>query len=244
MLDRNKFRNSQRNKLSMETLERRELFAVNAFNSGLIAAQAPIANSAFVANPAIDSGRFNIGGRIGGVDGGVGGEVGPIDPAKVYEYAGNVYWRRGTDLSEKISIDPIRRLAGDPAEMNRFRVSIANMFGGIKAQGKFISLGSKEVFAYGNGGNDEIANRTSIDTNMHGGAGNDTLISGPGDDRMDGGYGNDTYGFVSNAGRGPLGSDQVIDSSGYDTLDFFALRGGVMCRQVTPSGNTSITISI
>jgi hypothetical protein len=59
------------------------------------------------------------------------------------------------------------------------------------------------------------------DDHLIGGPNDDTLDGGPGDDTMDGGGGDDTY------LEAPGSFDRLIDSAGFDTLDFSTARSGI-----------------
>jgi len=67
------------------------------------------------------------------------------------------------------------------------------------------------VIFIGNGGNDTFTNATSIDSNLLGNAGNDTLIGGSGVDVINGGVGNDIL-------TGNEGVDRLVGFDGDDII--------------------------
>ncbi|QDT70045.1 Bifunctional hemolysin/adenylate cyclase precursor [Planctomycetes bacterium MalM25] len=67
------------------------------------------------------------------------------------------------------------------------------------------------VHLVGNGGDDQLINRTDIATFAEGGAGNDTLVGGTAADRLSGGSGNDRL-------EGREGDDTLLGGGGEDSL--------------------------
>jgi len=92
--------------------------------------------------------------------------------------------------------------------------------------GRFTAADVYSVVVNGLAGNDLLdlsgGPAALLGATLNGGAGDDTLISGPGSDVLNGDGGNDTYKFKDN-----WGSDSITESGGDtgDTLDFSAVTG-------------------
>ena len=71
--------------------------------------------------------------------------------------------------------------------------------------------GVTDIFINGHGGGDLVISNTPIPTHIDGGEGNDTVVSGSGDDRINGGDGDDIL-------RGGDGHDRVFGDAGDDHL--------------------------
>ncbi|KAA0578723.1 calcium-binding protein [Azospirillum sp. Sh1] len=89
------------------------------------------------------------------------------------------------------------------------------------ADGTTMPLGELAVLGGGSGdlltgtATDDVMLGQDGDDRLSGGAGNDTLIGGTGNDTLDGGTGNDVYVYRIGDGR-----DYIIDSAGFDRIEF------------------------
>ena len=93
-------------------------------------------------------------------------------------------------------------------------VSFIRVQRGSSVLGDFPAADVGRLLAYGLGGNDVIYvdHRLNLPTELHGGAGNDVLLGGSGDDQLFGDDGNDKLG-----GNG--GDDNLFGGNGMDTLN-------------------------
>ena len=89
------------------------------------------------------------------------------------------------------------------------------------ADGTTMPLGELAMLGGGSGdlltgtATDDVMLGQDGDDRLSGGAGNDTLIGGTGNDTLDGGTGNDVYVYRIGDGR-----DYIIDSAGFDRIEF------------------------
>jgi Ca2+-binding RTX toxin-like protein len=95
------------------------------------------------------------------------------------------------------------------------------LYGGIGIVGRptgddTIDAGTGNDYLVGYNGNDYLYGGSGNDQ-LYGGTGNDALYGGTGNDTLDGGVGNDIYIIDADV---DLGTKTIIDSSGFDTLDF------------------------
>ncbi|MFZ5946326.1 MAG: stalk domain-containing protein, partial [Bacillota bacterium] len=100
--------------------------------------------------------------------------------------------------------------------LNQASTFILDDTASYQSSGRTLIFSSFETMVGGNQ-DDVFEIRDNKGYTIYGGAGNDTLISGPGDDILYGGSGNDTYIF-----KDGWGNDQVYEDAkqGEDTLDF------------------------
>ncbi len=97
--------------------------------------------------------------------------------------------------------------------------------GNVTGTTQFNASSVRQIYFYGNGGNDYFLNRTAIHSRAYGDAGNDTLIGGSGYDYLDGGSGNDfMLGDVNGSQgdgdvlRGGYGNDYLNGGGGHDHI--------------------------
>jgi hypothetical protein len=117
--------------------------------------------------------------------------------------------------SSVVSLAGVERaeLAGSP-QNNRLDASMFSAGSVILRGGD----GGDELIG---GPNDDQLYGEGGDDLLYGNGGDDTLDGGPGNDTMDGNGGDDTY------LEAPGSLDRLIDSGGFDTLDFSAARSGI-----------------
>lgn len=89
--------------------------------------------------------------------------------------------------------------------------------------------GAGDDVLFGDAGHD-LLNGDDGDDSLHGGDGDDTLLGGSGDDLLEGGVGDDRLEGGSGDDRYRLvtgwGSDQILDSSGFDSIHFIEVAPG------------------